>query len=73
LAQVVQALGSAGRSSGTREEQSDDQIAKLEGLAKLRDGGVISGVEFEQQKQRILGSGRQSRGAEKTDHRCDED
>jgi hypothetical protein len=56
LAQVRQALGSAGGSSGTREQQSDDPIAKLERLAKLRDGGVISDVEFEQQKQRILGS-----------------
>ncbi len=57
LAQVGQALGSAGGSSGTSEQQSDDPIGKLERLAKLRDGGVISDVEFEQQKQRILGSG----------------
>jgi hypothetical protein len=56
LAQVREALGSADGTAGTREQQSDDPIAKLERLAKLRDSGVVSDVEFEQQKQRILGS-----------------
>jgi hypothetical protein len=35
---------------------SDDHIAELERLAKLRDSGALTDAEFEQQKAKILGS-----------------
>lgn len=34
----------------------DDALAQLERLAKLRDSGVLTDAEFDQQKARILGS-----------------
>ncbi len=34
----------------------DDKIAQLKELAGLRDAGVLTGAEFEQQKAGILGS-----------------
>lgn len=34
---------------------SEDQIAQLERLAKLRDSGALTDAEFEQQKAKILG------------------
>ena len=36
--------------------ESDDHIAELERLAKLRDSGTLTEAEFEQQKAKILGS-----------------
>jgi hypothetical protein len=35
---------------------SEDHIAELERLAKLRDSGALTDAEFEQQKAKILGS-----------------
>jgi hypothetical protein len=35
----------------------EDSIGKLERLAKLRDSGVLTDAEFEQEKGRILGGG----------------
>ncbi|MGI9595467.1 MAG: SHOCT domain-containing protein [Acidimicrobiales bacterium] len=34
----------------------EDLVSQLEGLAKLRDQGVLTDAEFEQQKAKILGS-----------------
>jgi hypothetical protein len=36
--------------------RSEDHIAELERLAKLRDSGALTDAEFEQQKAKILGS-----------------
>jgi hypothetical protein len=66
VAQVRQMLGAnadavaqvSGPSANTAEGQAsaDDPISKLERLSKLRDAGVLTDAEFEQQKQRLLGS-----------------
>lgn len=45
----------AGGTPGGAPAGSDDRIAQLERLAKLRDQGVLSQNEFEAEKARILG------------------
>jgi hypothetical protein len=39
-----------------RSAAGGDHLADLERLAKLRDSGVLTDAEFEQQKAKILGS-----------------
>jgi hypothetical protein len=41
------------REKGGRD---DDRIAELERLAKLKESGALTEVEFEREKARILGS-----------------
>jgi hypothetical protein len=48
-AQVVSGEGPAGG-------RDDDRIAELERLAKLKESGALTEVEFEREKARILGS-----------------
>lgn len=37
------------------ERQADDLVEKLARLAELRDGGALSGAEFEAAKAKLLG------------------
>jgi hypothetical protein len=53
---VTMREGASSSAPGSAEQRSDDPIVKLEHLAMLRDGGVLTEAEFEQQKQRLLGS-----------------
>jgi hypothetical protein len=43
-------------SGGHRSAGSDDQLDKLERLAKLREAGAIDQAEFDREKARLLGS-----------------
>jgi hypothetical protein len=54
--QVAVAMREGASSSvpGSSDQRSDDPIVKLEHLAMLRDGGVLTEAEFEQQKQRLV-------------------
>ncbi len=45
----------AGAAPAAADPDADDTIAQLERLAKLRDSGVLTDVEFREQKARILG------------------
>ena len=40
--------------SSTSEKPFDDAISKLERLAELKENGVLTDEEFQQQKQRVL-------------------
>jgi hypothetical protein len=55
--QVAVTMRASSSVPGSSEQHSDDPIDKLEHLVKLRDSGVVTEAEFEQQKQRLLGSG----------------
>ncbi|MHB8694422.1 MAG: SHOCT domain-containing protein [Solirubrobacteraceae bacterium] len=59
MAAVQERLGVdlAGVVPSAAQPRGDDPVATLERLAKLRDAGVLTDAEFEQQKQRILSSG----------------
>jgi Short C-terminal domain len=39
------------------DDDVDDQLARLAKLGELRDAGVLTPAEFEQQKKRILEGG----------------
>lgn len=50
----IAALREAGRPSAAAPAGDDDVVSKLERLAKLRDSGVLTEEEFQQQKQALL-------------------
>jgi hypothetical protein len=52
----VRPVGDSGFTPAPTPAGSDDNIAELERLAKLRDSGALTDGEFEQQKAKILGA-----------------